>query len=68
MNGNFLALLSYRSQKDDSDIDTFCQTYPAIDDINNTGPKQIKWDAINNNVQVPDIYYPNYIRVIFTKD
>lgn len=59
--GNYIVLLVYFGPGDkDLGPWTFCQEFPAPDDINKAGPIQIKWENILNNGTLPNyiIIYP----------
>jgi hypothetical protein len=57
IDGNYLALFVYVAPDGKW---TSCQEFPTSDDINKTGPQQIKWQPIRNNEGV----IPNYIAII----
>ncbi len=55
ISGDYLVLLVYSSPSDKQFGPwTYCQAFPAIDDVNKEGPQQIKWDAIRNMGQDPN--------------
>lgn len=64
--GNYLVVLEYVSKDnmtasgDPGEVADFCQAYPSAEDVNKYGPKQVKWDAIRNNIN----FYPNYVLII----
>lgn len=50
INGDYLVLLVYFSPTDKSPGPwSFCQAFPAPGDVNQEGPRQIKWEEITNN-------------------
>lgn len=57
IDGNYIVLLAYFNPATDNPINgpwTFCQIFPTTDDINKEGPKQIKWEAIQNQQWLPN--------------
>ena len=48
--GDYLVLLTYAGPKESCEdvVNTSCQEFPTPDDINKTGPQQIKWEEIRN--------------------
>jgi len=61
INGEYLVVLVYFDKKNDSEEKwTACQEFPLATDVNNTGPRQVKWDIIRNSKGV----IPNYV-IIF---
>ncbi len=59
--GNYFVLLVYFSPTDKQYGPwTYCQAFPARDDVNKNGPRQIKWDFIRNSGGV----IPNYMVII----
>jgi len=65
INGSYLVLLVYSGPYDDSNVAIWssCQEFPLVDDVNKTGPQQIKWEKIKNNEGV----IPNFILIIPVK-
>jgi len=59
IDGNYLVLFVYAKPGDDP-IWSDCQEFPTTDDINKTGPQQIKWKSIRNNNGV----IPNWVIII----
>jgi len=61
INGNYLVLLIYKSTQDNgSGPWTSCQEFPIDNDINKSGPRQVKWQNIRNGGGV----LPNYVVII----
>lgn len=61
IDGDYLVVLFYFGPDDKEDGPwTACQEFPTSDDINNTGPQQIKWQFIRNSQGV----IPNYVMII----
>jgi len=60
IDGDYLVVLEYLPNGANTLIGDFCQAYPKDQDINKFGPKQIKWDSINNS---PGIF-ANYVLII----
>ena len=62
INGNYIVLFVYVGPQDKKFGPwSFCQAFPAPDDINKTGPQQIKWEDIKNN----ELYkIPNWVAII----
>ena len=59
--GNYVVLFFYFGPNDNSDGPwTSCQEFPTTDDINKTGPQQIKWQNIRNNANV----IPNWVMIM----
>jgi hypothetical protein len=75
ISGNFLVVLEYFGQNvQGGTIADFCQAYPKEGEINEVGPKQIKWDHINLDSDILSInggqqnnrveFHPNYVLII----
>lgn len=62
INGSYLVLLAYVAPMDNQGGGpwTYCQEFPTVDDVNKTGPQQIKWQHIRNLSGMT----PNYILII----
>ncbi|MCX6720041.1 MAG: hypothetical protein NTV36_02945 [Candidatus Staskawiczbacteria bacterium] len=61
INGNYIVLLVYFGPDDASYGPwSYCQAFPTINDVNKTGPSQIKWENIRNNAG----FVPNYVVII----
>ncbi|MCX6722081.1 MAG: hypothetical protein NTY04_02740 [Candidatus Staskawiczbacteria bacterium] len=61
INGEYIVLFVYRAPQDKKNGPwTFCQEFPAVEDVNKLGPRQMKWQSIMNNGGV----VPNYVIVI----
>ena len=61
VNGNYAVLLVYAGPKDGpSGPWSYCELFPGIDDANNIGPMQVKWENIRNHGDV----VPNYAIII----
>jgi hypothetical protein len=63
--GNYIVLFIYKGPQDDDPETslgpwTYCQSFPTKDDINKTGPQQIKWQSIRSTGGV----IPNYVIII----
>lgn len=59
--GDYLVMLVYRSPEDDSSGPwSYCQEFPTAEDLNKTGPQQIKWQNIRNIGSL----IPNYLVII----
>lgn len=56
IDGNYIVLLVYFNPKTDKaeSLWSFCQAFPTPDDINKEGPKQIKWEAVQNQQHLPN--------------
>lgn len=57
IDGSYMVLLIYFNPATDIALNgpwSFCQAFPTTDDINKEGPKQIKWEAIQNQQQLPN--------------
>lgn len=62
--GNYVVLFVYLAPQETSAGPwTYCQAFPTVDDVNKTGPQQIKWENIRNH----DSYVPNYVVIIPVK-
>lgn len=69
INGDYLVMLVYYNASDPQVSDNvknngawnLCQAFPTPDDINKTGPRQVKWEDIRNNSSVT---LPNWLVVI----
>lgn len=59
ISGDYLVVLEYL-KNGPSIMGDFCQAYPKDADINKIGPKQVKWDPINNAKQ----FWANYVLII----
>lgn len=63
IDGNYVALFIYYDPIKDRPEGpwSFCQAFPTPDDINETGPQQIRWEDIKNN----NLYkIPNWFLII----
>ena len=62
IHGDYIVLLTYASPGQScSDTQwSSCQEFPTPDDINKTGPQQIKWQEVRNNYGV----VPNHVVII----
>jgi len=63
--GSYVVLFVYKGPEDSDPISglgpwTYCQEFPTIDDVNKTGPQQIKWQSIRSTGGV----IPNYVIII----
>lgn len=59
--GDYLVLFVYFSTTDSENGPwTYCQEFPTIDDVNRTGPQQIKWQFIRNS----EALVPNYVVIV----
>lgn len=66
IDGNYFVLLLYFAPGDKSAGPwTFCQAFPAPDDINKEGPKQIKWEGIQNIIGKKS---PNWVFIFPVKE
>lgn len=62
INGNYLVLFVYYGPNDNSAGPwTSCQEFPTPDDVNKTGPHQMKWQNIRNSNQG---VIPNHVVII----
>ena len=59
---DYLVLLTYAGPRESCDdvVNDSCQEFPAPDDVNKTGPQQIKWEEIRNHGGV----VPNCVTII----
>lgn len=72
INGNYIVLLVYASPDDSgSGPWTFCQEFPTLNDANNMGSYQTKWEAIRNTSgtgaskdEVTGAVLPNYVIIV----
>jgi hypothetical protein len=61
INGNYIVLFVYVGPKDELlGPWTSCQEFPTVNDVNKTGPKQIKWE----NIMHDGNFIPNYVVII----
>ncbi|MEK7664616.1 MAG: hypothetical protein AAB361_00565 [Patescibacteria group bacterium] len=62
INGYYIVLFIYFDPKDKpAGPWSFCQAFPTPEDINNTGPQQIRWEDIKNNKLYKT---PNWVALI----
>lgn len=59
INGNYLVLLIHYDPSDTKEPWWTCQAFPTVNDVNKTGPNQVKWEHIRNSGKEP-----NYIMII----
>lgn len=60
IDGDYLVVLEYLPNGLNTMVGEFCEAYPRREDINKFGPKQVKWDGINNTVGI----FANYVLII----
>lgn len=55
--GNYIVVLLYwgPAAEESPYKWAFCQTFPTPDDVNKDGPRQIKWEYIQNQTNLPDL-------------
>lgn len=60
IDGDYLVVLEYLPNGLNTMVGEFCEAYPRPEDVNKFGPKQVKWDGINNTAGV----FANYVFII----